>query len=129
MDPGYLDSWVNDLDSLDNSFISQPGQVGRPVHSSTFAPSEFAETQSKNDADELSRTAGHLLDNLKNESSLKFQQSNFLALMRQFRDKEVRVEGDKIVNVSAPSSQLNVEPPSAEISRSSLPAKLHAVMF
>ena len=52
------------------------------------------------EADELSRTAGQLLDNLKDEQNQKFQKSNFLELMRQLRDKEVRVDGDKMVSVS-----------------------------
>ncbi|KAJ5501646.1 hypothetical protein N7453_006463, partial [Penicillium expansum] len=46
------------------------------------------------DADELARTAGQLLDSVRNEQSQKFQQSNFLALMRRIRDREVEVEGD-----------------------------------
>ena len=54
----------------------------------------------KNDADELARTAGQLLDNLKHDKSQKFQNSNFLSLMRQLRDREIRVEGDKLVDVS-----------------------------
>ena len=56
------------------------------------------------EADELARTAGQLLDNLKDEHSQKFQNSSFLALMRQLRDKEVRVEGDQMVDVSGASS-------------------------
>ena len=56
------------------------------------------------DAEELARTAGQLLENVKGDQSQKFQQSNFLSLMRQLRDKEVRVEGDELVDVSAPSS-------------------------
>jgi len=56
-----------------------------------------------NDADELARTAGQLLENVKGDQSRKFQESNFLSLMRQLRDKEVRVEGDKLVDVSVPS--------------------------
>ena len=51
------------------------------------------------DTDELSRTAGQLLESVKGDTSKKFQQSNFLSLMRQLRDREVRVDGDKIVNV------------------------------
>ncbi|KAJ5757881.1 uncharacterized protein N7511_006575 [Penicillium nucicola] len=47
------------------------------------------------DADELARTAGQLLDSVRNEQSTKFQQSNFLALMRRIRDREVEVEGDE----------------------------------
>lgn len=52
------------------------------------------------DADELAMTAGQLLENVKHDQSTKFQQSNFLLLMRQLRDREVKVEGDKIVDVS-----------------------------
>lgn len=51
------------------------------------------------DADELSRTAGQLLDSVSHETNEKFQQSSFLALMRRLRDREVRVEGDKMVEV------------------------------
>ena len=58
------------------------------------------EREGENDADELARTAGQLLDNLKHDQSQKFQESNFLSLMRQLRDREVRVEGDKLVEVS-----------------------------
>ncbi|MCJ1308100.1 hypothetical protein MMC25_001752 [Agyrium rufum] len=49
------------------------------------------------EADELARTAGQLLDNMKDEQSEKFQQSTFMQLMRQLRDKEVKVDGDKMV--------------------------------
>ena len=57
-------------------------------------------THNDSEADELARTAGQLLDNLKYEHSEKFQKSKFMELMRQLRDKEVRVEGDKMVDVS-----------------------------
>lgn len=52
------------------------------------------------EADELARTAGSLLENVQHDNSQKFKQSNFLNLMRQLRDREVRVEGDKLVDVS-----------------------------
>ena len=52
------------------------------------------------EADELARTAGLLLENVKDDQSRKFQQSSFLSLMRQLRDREVRVDGDKLVDVS-----------------------------
>ncbi|PNS19860.1 hypothetical protein CAC42_7827 [Sphaceloma murrayae] len=53
--------------------------------------------------DDLARTAGELLDKVKDNQSTKFQNSQFLDLMRRFRDREVRVEGDKVVetNLSA----------------------------
>ena len=57
---------------------------------------------SNQDADELSRTAGELLEKVQYEQNHKFRESKFLALMRQLRDKEVRVEGDRMVDVSNP---------------------------
>ena len=56
------------------------------------------------EADELARTAGQLLENVRTDQSQKFRESNFLSLMRQLRDREVRVEGDKLVDVSIPST-------------------------
>ena len=81
---------------LSNSISHQP-RIGADTIL-TKAESEAINPQIE--ADELSRTAGHLLDTLKDEKNTKFQQSSFLALMRQLRDKEVKVEGDKMVNVS-----------------------------
>ena len=52
------------------------------------------------DGDELARTAGALLDRVKDDHSAKFQQSSFLALMRQLRDKEIVVDGEQMVPVS-----------------------------
>ena len=58
------------------------------------------EGRERDEADELARTASQLLDNVKHDQSEKFQQSSFLSLMRQIRDREVHVEGDKLVDVS-----------------------------
>lgn len=68
------------------------------------AEEKSSQEKDQEDADELARTAGQLLENVKSDRSKKFQESNFLSLMRQLRDKEVRVEGDKLVDVSMPSS-------------------------
>lgn len=66
------------------------------------ATQQEAEPASRDaEADDLARTAGQLIENLKDEQSSKFQQSNFMQLMRQLRDKEVRIEGDSMVSVSA----------------------------
>ncbi|CAL8583843.1 hypothetical protein XPA_009459 [Xanthoria parietina] len=56
------------------------------------------ESTNEQDADELARTAGQLLENVKHDQSTKFKESNFLSLMRQLRDREVKVEGDSIVD-------------------------------
>lgn len=57
--------------------------------------------EQKEDSDELARTAGHLLDSLSHDSSQKFKESNFLALMRRIRDREVHIEGDEFREVSS----------------------------
>jgi len=52
------------------------------------------------DDDEMAETAARLLDSVADNTSEKFRQSTFLELMRRLRDREVRVEGDKMVEVS-----------------------------
>ena len=62
---------------------------------------KWEEHNEADEADELAKTAGNLLENVKGDQSKKFRDSNFLSLMRQLRDREVKVDGDKIVdNVS-----------------------------
>ncbi|KAF3928858.1 hypothetical protein ABW20_dc0103702 [Dactylellina cionopaga] len=55
--------------------------------------------RSQEDADELARTAGQLVDTLSQDTSKKFQESQFIALMRKLRDKTVKVEDGKMVEV------------------------------
>ncbi|KAF2704534.1 hypothetical protein K504DRAFT_461294 [Pleomassaria siparia CBS 279.74] len=58
----------------------------------------------RNNDDEMADTAGRLLERVADNTSEKFQNSQFLELMRRLRDREVRVEGDKMVEVSAQPS-------------------------
>lgn len=62
---------------------------------------EAYQQQRMNDGDELATTAARLLDSVAHDTSQKFQESQFLALMRRLRDREVRVEGDQMVDVSS----------------------------
>lgn len=57
--------------------------------------------QHPNDDDEMAETAARLLDSVADNTSEKFRQSTFLELMRRLRDREVRVEGDKIVETNS----------------------------
>jgi len=50
--------------------------------------------------DELAQTAANLLERVSDNQTSKFKNSAFLGLMRQLADREVRVEGDKMVPVS-----------------------------
>lgn len=53
--------------------------------------------QPDNDGDELARTAAVLLESVKNETNPKFQNSQFLGLMKQLRDGQMVVEGNQMV--------------------------------
>ena len=102
-------SEMHSTDHFDFTSFERSQGTHQPYHQrmigSDTIPDEFSKQKESDDsnreADELARTAGQLLDNLKHDQSQKFQNSAFLALMRQLRDKEVRVEGDKMVDVSS----------------------------
>ena len=49
------------------------------------------------DPDELARAAGLVIDAVRHEQNPKFQNSQFLGLMKQLRDRDVVVEGGKMV--------------------------------
>ncbi|KAF2030135.1 hypothetical protein EK21DRAFT_112242 [Setomelanomma holmii] len=57
-----------------------------------------------NDEDEMAATAGRLLERVAHDTSEKFQNSQFLELMRRLRDREVRVDDDKIVEINDQTS-------------------------
>jgi hypothetical protein len=62
--------------------------------------------------DEMAATAGRLLERVADNTSEKFKNSQFLGLMRRLRDREVRVEEDKIVEVDQPAvSQSHMQSP------------------
>ncbi|ESZ96285.1 hypothetical protein SBOR_3340 [Sclerotinia borealis F-4128] len=61
-------------------------------------PATATSEQNTHAPDALSRTAGELLHSVSSNQSDKFQNSQFLQLMRQIRDKEVTVEGDMVVD-------------------------------
>ncbi|KAI9644035.1 hypothetical protein NHQ30_007387 [Ciborinia camelliae] len=70
-----------------------------PLGADTISPPATPTSkQNTNAPDALSRTAGELLNGVSNNQSDKFQNSQFLQLMRQFRDGEATVEGDKVVD-------------------------------
>lgn len=71
------------------------------IGSDTIPQTEQGPLTQNRDADALAQTAGQLLDSVRHEQDQKFQQSNFLALMRRIRDREVQVEGDEFREVSS----------------------------
>jgi peroxin-5 len=86
------------LASTSSLIDQQPAEKG-PVH-----------RQPENEQDELARTAGMLLENIKHEQNPKFQKSEFMDLMKQLRDGEMIVEGNKMVESDGrTSSQIDVK--------------------
>ena len=72
------------------------------IGSDTIPQTDQQDPQTKaREADALAQTAGQLLDSVRHEQNEKFQQSNFLALMRRIRDREVEVKGDEFREVSS----------------------------
>lgn len=57
------------------------------------------------DADELAKTAGQLLNLVQHDSSEKFQNSQFLDLMRRIRDREVEVQNNDLQTTNGHGSQ------------------------
>jgi hypothetical protein len=82
-----------------------------------------------NDDDQLAATAQELLEKVEHNQSDKFKNSQFLGLMRRLRDREVRVEGDKMVETVSPTQipervsalptqtpSVNFQPPEDDVS-------------
>ncbi|KAF3043129.1 hypothetical protein E8E12_002540 [Didymella heteroderae] len=67
-------------------------------------PAQQEEQPKINDDDEMAATAGRLLERVADNTSEKFQNSQFFSLMRRLRDREVRVEGDKMVETNISNS-------------------------
>ncbi|KAF7898786.1 hypothetical protein EAE99_012365 [Botrytis elliptica] len=85
---------VSELERAEKQLLGQSLLGADTIQDPATATSE----QNIHAPDALSRTAGELLSSVSNNQSEKFQNSQFLQLMRQFRDKEVTVEGDEVVD-------------------------------
>ncbi|KAI8917057.1 hypothetical protein DFJ77DRAFT_459010 [Powellomyces hirtus] len=67
-----------------------------------FKEQEGIEINSGNSKEALSQTAGMLLDAVAGSANPKFQDSKFLSFMKQLRDQEVSIEGNKVVEQVTP---------------------------
>lgn len=81
--------------------LDDAGYMKTPQNELADQEQKQKEEQPKmNDDDEMAATAGRLLERVADNTSEKFQNSQFLELMRRLRDREVRVEGDKMVETN-----------------------------
>jgi hypothetical protein len=82
--------------SSDSEKLAQQARIGADQIHDPAAPQKDQQ-RDESDQDALARTAGQLLTSVRNDKSEKFQNSQFLELMRRVRDREVTVAGDKFV--------------------------------
>ncbi|KAK6335287.1 hypothetical protein TWF718_010720 [Orbilia javanica] len=105
-DQMFEEAAILQSDILDFPQREVPNPLLQNTNASTILQSEDVkedvkeeQDKSRDDADELARTAGQLVDTLSQDTSRKFQESQFVALMRKLRDKSVKVEDGKMVEV------------------------------
>ncbi|KAI0949348.1 hypothetical protein AcW1_008987 [Taiwanofungus camphoratus] len=114
--PAQSQGSVPQVDSRqwDQEFKSQEGSLSSNVALTLQQPVQ-AEPQASapsevQDSDELARTAGRLMETVRNEQNPKFKNSEFLGLMRQLRDGEVVVEDNQMIpKEQATSSSVDVK--------------------
>jgi hypothetical protein len=95
---------LNQNDLLDSQHDLHQGlDIGLDMNSQYFPDETLAQEQkdsnqnTRDDDDALAATAQELLEKVEHNQTDKFRNSQFLGLMRKLRDREVKVEGDKMV--------------------------------
>ncbi|KAK0504772.1 hypothetical protein EDD18DRAFT_1397976, partial [Armillaria luteobubalina] len=71
--------------------------------------------QIQGEQDELARTAGMLLETVQGENNPKFQNSQFMGLMRQLRDRNIVVDGNQMVENDGSYAPTTYSTPSASL--------------
>lgn len=92
-----------------------------PVHDEQRVAQD--EQRQNHDDDQLAATAEELLQKVSHDQSDKFKNSQFLSLMRRLRDREVRVEGDQMVETTAvsPTTATIIPPASSTTTTTTTP--------
>ncbi|KAF8200672.1 hypothetical protein BJ912DRAFT_1122391 [Pholiota molesta] len=85
-------SWDREFNAQELHLASAPSIITQELEQQQATSQRPA-----NEADELARTAGMLLEGVKHEQNPKFQNSAFMGLMKQLRDGEVIVDGNTMV--------------------------------
>lgn len=91
---------LNQNDVLENQHdLHQPLDINNHfLPEETIVQEQKESSQnSREDDDALAATAQELLEKVEHNQTDKFRNSQFLGLMRRLRDREVKVEGDKMV--------------------------------
>ena len=95
-----------------DNFLSDLVEEPRPLEQFQPAPTQISEEQQQRrvvdpvEQDSLARTAGQLVEALREEQNPKFKNSEFMGLMRSLADKTSVVEGSDIVSASSISENI-----------------------
>ncbi|KAI8941302.1 hypothetical protein NX059_002529 [Plenodomus lindquistii] len=84
---------------LGGQLVHNDQMMQEPMQQQQEEEQEQKQEPQRNDEDEMAQTAGRLLERVADNTSEKFRNSQFLSLMRKLRDREVKVQEDKIVEV------------------------------
>ncbi|TKA39421.1 hypothetical protein B0A54_10440 [Friedmanniomyces endolithicus] len=87
-------------------------QDQQDVMSSLEEQAQAEDQRAQEEQDALSATAQELLSKVEDNKTDKFRNSQFLGLMRKLRDREVKVEGDKMVETTTPTFDNSEQRPS-----------------
>lgn len=90
---------------IDTSHSALHMSINDPREASAYPLGQEEQQQAQDNLDssrndDLANTARELLTRVSDNTSEKFAKSSFLALMRQLRDGEVKVEGEKMVETA-----------------------------
>lgn len=104
--------------SVTTDWAAQFESVEKEVLSSTTTQPLVEPSSSSITVDDLSATAGLLISSVQHETNPKFQNSEFMGLMRRLRDRQAIVDGNTIVEtkpsaLASSSGPAQVESPSA----------------
>ena len=90
--------------SVTTDWAAQFESVEKEVLSSTTSQPLVEPSSSSITVDDLSATAGLLISSVQHETNPKFQNSEFMGLMRRLRDRQAIVDGNTIVDPSTLTS-------------------------
>ncbi|KAF9432009.1 hypothetical protein BGZ76_011410 [Entomortierella beljakovae] len=110
LQPGQMEAFEKAFEEAKN--VSQWESEFQAENPQSWAE-EFSAQESNPQADQdnkeaLAKTAGMLLDSVDTQRNEKFKNSSFMNFMRKLRDQEVAIEGNKLVEQTAPAGVSSV---------------------
>ncbi|KAJ3117613.1 ATPase of 26S proteasome regulatory subunit 4 [Phlyctochytrium bullatum] len=104
-------TWAQEFDRQENSWVNEFHEASKETWAEEFSKIQNEVDISGDSKEALAKTAGLLLDVVEKSANPKFKSSKFLSFMKQIRDQELSIEGNKVVEnikpVTGPDSALD----------------------